>query len=270
MDHFYITLPSNSSEAVYGKQPMSSYKTYLAKQLELDVDDWEVGLAEIIYPHTWYNLIDATFSIKVLVNSEWVWLDLNVPDALYETPKDLVQTIQDEVNKAMPKSLRGRILFVYNELLRKFTASISVGYMVRFDKSLAKALGLGDRVTTLKCSETKDKHATVRKPERIVYDHDKIVGDFVMDLNRGLHTFFIYSDIVESQLVGDAYVPLLRTIPVTGKSGEVMSRCFDNIHYVALSRSTFQEVQIHISDDTGRRIPFQYGRVIVKLHFRRK
>ena len=130
MDHFYITLPSNSSEDVYGKQPMSSYKTYLAKQLDLNVDEWEVGLAELIYPHTWFNLIDATFSIKIQNDTEWGWFDLRVPDALYETPQDLMQAITDTVNQAMPTSLRGRIIFIYNELLRKLTAFISPGYMI--------------------------------------------------------------------------------------------------------------------------------------------
>lgn len=249
---------------------MSSYKTYLAKQLELDVDDWEVGLAELIYPHTWFNLIDATFSIRTLRDSEWIWHELSVPNALYETPKDLIQALKDEMYKALHHSLRDRIQFVYNDLLRKFTASVSPGYMVRFDKSLATALGLGDMVTALRCSENKALHGIERKETRVVYDNDKIIADFVMDMNRGLHTFFVYCDIVESQLVGDAYVPLIRSIPVRGKSGDVLSHSFDNIHYVALSRSTFQEVQIHISDDTGKKIPFQYGRVIAKLHFRRK
>ena len=269
MDHFYITLPSNSSEDVYGKQPMSSYKTHLAKKLDLDVDEWEVGLAEIIYPHTWFNVIDATFSIKFPNSGEWQWHELSVPNALYETPEDLVNTLQNEVNKVMPPSLRGRIQFVYNALLRKFTASVSTGYMVRFDRSLAISLGLGDDVVTLKCSESKEYHGIERKPKRIVYDNDKIIADYVMDLDRGLHTFFVYCDIVEPQLVGDANVPLLRTIPVRGRNGEVMSHSFDNIHYMALSRSTFQEVHIHISDDTGKRIPFMYGRVIVKLHLKK-
>ena len=270
MDHFYITLPSNSSEDVYGKQPMSSYKTHLAKQLDLEVDEWEVGMAEIIYPHSWFNVIEATFSIKFINDGQWGWHEVSVPSALYETPQDLVQTLQDVVNTTIPTSLRGRIQFLYNDLLRKFTASISPGYMVRFDKSLSIALGLGDRVTTLKCSENKIHHGNELKKERMVYDNDKIVSNFVMDLNRGLHTFFVYCDIVESQLVGDAYVPLLRSIPVQGKNGEVMSHSFDNIHYLPLSRSTFQDVHIHISDDTGKKVPFMYGRVIVKLHLRRK
>ena len=74
---------------------MSSYKTHLAKQLELDVDEWEVGLTEIIYPHTWNNIIDATFSIKFINDQEWGWHELSVPNALYETPEDLVIALQD-------------------------------------------------------------------------------------------------------------------------------------------------------------------------------
>ena len=270
MDHFYITLPSNSSEDVYGKQPMSSYKTYLAKQLQLDVDEWEVGLAEIIYPHSWHNVDNATFAIKFLLDNEWIWKELSIPTALYEDPNQLIKALSMEVNNAMPPGLSDRIQFVYNELLQKFTAFVSPGYMVRFDKPLAIALGLGDDATMLKCSKEKENHGIHRTEERYVYDDDKIIANFVVDLNRGLHTFFIYSDIVESQLVGDAHVPLLRTIGVRGKNGEVVSHSFDNIHYVALSRSTFQELLIHISDDTGKRVPFQYGRVIVKLHFKRK
>ena len=57
MDHLYVTLLSNSSEDFYGKQSMSSYKTCLAKTLQLAVDEWEVGLAELIYPHTWNNIV---------------------------------------------------------------------------------------------------------------------------------------------------------------------------------------------------------------------
>ena len=72
------------------------------------------------------------------------------------------------------------------------------------------------------------------------------------------------------QLVNDANVPLLRTIPITGKNGDVIVNSFDNVHYVGLGLSTFQEIEIHITDDNGLRVPFEQGRVIVKLHFRKE
>ena len=142
--------------------------------------------------------------------------------------------------------------------------------MVRFPKDLAIILGLGDVETTLRQSNEKDTWGVERKDTRIVYDGDKIIADYCIDLNRGLHTFFVYCDIVQYQLVGDANVPLLRAIAVSGKKGDVIAKSFHNVHYVGLSRSTFQEVHVHITDDTGLRVPFEHGRVIVKLHFRKK
>ena len=60
---------------------MSSYKTHLAKTLQLDVDEWEMGLAEII--HTWNNSTDGKFRSKLLEKDEWTWKDIEIPPALY-------------------------------------------------------------------------------------------------------------------------------------------------------------------------------------------
>ena len=162
------------------------------------------------------------------------------------------------------------IVFEYDEVLRKFRVYLKEGYHVRFKKNLAISLGLGDRETTLRNNGTEEEYGVDRSGNRIVYNHEKIEGAFMVDLNRGLHTFFIYSDIVEAQLVGDANVPLLRTLAVKGENGDVVSNSFDNIHYVPLSRSTFQTIEIYILDDTGQRVPFENGRVVTKLHFKRK
>ena len=85
-----------------------------------------------------------------------------------------------------------------------------------------------------------------------------------------MRLLFIHCNIVASQLVGDQYVPLLRTVAVKGQTEDVVAKAFSNIHYMQIERSNFQEIEIQITDDTGRTVPFQHGRVIVKLHFKRK
>ena len=142
--------------------------------------------------------------------------------------------------------------------------------MARFPKELSSTLGLGDQETTLKQARNEQEFGMETRDNRLIINDKKIIAPFCLDLNRGLHTFFIYCDIVQYQLVGDANVPLIRTIPVSGKNGDVMVNSFDNVHYSGLGRSTFQDIQVHITDDTGLRVPFEQGRVIVKLHFRRK
>lgn len=52
---FYITLPSIASLSVFKKNKSSHFKVDLPQHIDLE-GPWEVGLCEISYPHTWFNL----------------------------------------------------------------------------------------------------------------------------------------------------------------------------------------------------------------------
>ena len=58
MSQFYLVLPSNSSMKYFPSNTLTEYTTHLAKEIDLQ-DEWEVGLAEIQYPHAWYNITDS-------------------------------------------------------------------------------------------------------------------------------------------------------------------------------------------------------------------
>ena len=62
---FYLTLPSNASMKMYPDNTLAHYITDLPRRIDL-TGEWECGLAEIQYPHTWYNITD-----------EDVWFFLN-------------------------------------------------------------------------------------------------------------------------------------------------------------------------------------------------
>ena len=271
MDHFYVTLPSNSSEQYFGKQPLCNYKTRLVKPVQLAVEEWEVGLAEIIYPHSWNNIRNGSFKIKMMHDTEWKWKKVSVPIALYESPNQLVTEINIQVKAVLGTKNHDKLYFSYSSLKRKLIVYLSHGYEVHFPSELAVALGFGDEDATLSNSRETNNVVLINGQETPLKDQKKkIEGPFHVDLNRGLHTFFIYCNLVDYQFVGDANVPLLRAIPVSGSNGDVLVEKFQNIHYMDLSRSTFQEIEIHITDDTGANVPFEQGRVIVKLHFRKK
>ena len=91
-----------------------------------------------------------------------------------------------------------------------------------------------------------------------------------VSMTRGFNAIYVYTDVVESRIVGDSLAPLLRALPVRGSHGATVSDRFTNIHYVPLLYSHFKSIEMDIRDDTGRRVPFEYGRVTVTLHFRRR
>ena len=97
-----------------------------------------------------------------------------------------------------------------------------------------------------------------------------IEADDVVNLTQGFDTLYVYTDIVESRIVGDTLAPLLRALPISGRHGDRVSDRFTNVHYVPLLCSNFHTIEVDIRNDMGRRVPFEYGRVTVTLHFRRR
>ena len=86
----------------------------------------------------------------------------------------------------------------------------------------------------------------------------------MVHMDQGFDTIYAYTDVVESRIVGDSLAPLLRALPVSGSQGATVSDRF----YVPVLY--FHFIEMDIRNDTGRRVPFEYGRVTVTLHFRRR
>jgi hypothetical protein len=58
--HFHVILPSDSSIQYYSNNTVAKYVTKLSERISLD-GEYELGLSEIIYPYSWYN-VDNTSS----------------------------------------------------------------------------------------------------------------------------------------------------------------------------------------------------------------
>ena len=71
-------------------------------------------------------------------------------------------------------------------------------------------------------------------------------------------------------VVRDVKAPLLRTVNINGKDDKMVSRIYQTIQYVSVQRRYVDSIEIDIRDNTGRRVLFQRGKVIVTLHFRLK
>ena len=65
-------------------------------------------------------------------------------------------------------------------------------------------------------------------------------GDRQVDLEYNFDDLFVYCDLIQSQYVGDALVPLLRIVPVEGEVGQGVSKLFVRPQYVLSAESNLK------------------------------
>lgn len=233
---FYITLPSNACAKVFPQNTSASFTTQLARPLEL-TGDWEVGLAEIHYPHSWNTITeDATFEISNGVK-KWVFF---LQRGYYASIPELL----DHMNNVMQAHEDPpEMVLHYDTVARKVRLKPPFTYTFLANGELAYILGLfpGNPVKKL---------------------------PFTADITAGFSTLYIYSDIVTHQIVGDYYVPLLRCVPIRGESSENVTITYDKPHYVSVNRDHADTISVEIKTDQNKNVSFRFGKVIVKLHFR--
>lgn len=100
------------------------------------------------------------------------------------------------------------------------------------------------------------------------WNNRKEIAKYPIDMRAGVDALYVYCDLVENQIVGNTREPLLRILPVQGYHGEMIDKDFVARHYIPVLKKEFSTVKITIKSDRDTLIPFAFGKVIVKLHFR--
>ncbi|GFU93840.1 uncharacterized protein TNCV_1660641 [Trichonephila clavipes] len=93
-------------------------------------------------------------------------------------------------------------------------------------------------------------------------------SEFVADAWSNFSVFYVYSDLISPQIVGDTQAPLLRIVRTKGQDGETISQYYDRPQYLPLVRHSFQTIQSELRINSGDFVPFERGKVIIVLHFR--
>ena len=69
----------------------SSFLTKLPRTLQLD-GEWEVGLAEIDYPHTLYNIREGKNSVEIYVPDKW-FQEVSIRPGYCEKVQDVIDAL---------------------------------------------------------------------------------------------------------------------------------------------------------------------------------
>ena len=241
---FYLHLPSNASLDKFPTNTLTEYRVCLPQTISL-TGDWEVALTEIHYPHSWNN-VQGNFENRFYLRNQELddmWEPLIVPPGYYTSAADLIAKINKVINAN--DRFKDELQLSFDTLNRKVTVHLQNKTEVYF-YGIGQTLGFSPNKVISRTSTA----------ERAV------------DLEHGFHDLYVYCDMIQSQYVGDALVPLLRIVPVEGKDGERICKSFIRPQYLPVSRKQFESIEVNIKRDTGENVPFELGKVLLTLHFR--
>ena len=297
MTHFYMTLPSNSSTAFYPENTLADFKTKLMTSIELN-GDWEVGMSEIMYPRSWFNIPDGGIYIRVDCSKCDVKPDYllpkmdasELPDYLLsdmggsEFSRDL-QHVWDYViliyiHGGYYDSMKALVESLQNASQHAFTPADTpvVSKMLRAPKFDYNELNKRICITlesgmVMELPQVLETILGITSNQNPVINGTRssitIMGENACDIQGGIHALYTYCDLLEHIPVGDTRAPLLRIVDIEGENGTMQVRRYERPRYVPIQKKQFDSIQIIIRNDIGEPISFESGKLMVTLHFRR-
>ena len=261
-EDFYLTLPSDSSMDQYPRNVPGAFYTKLPQTIDLSGKNYEIGLAEVLFPNTYTNIGDNEMMLIVQPEPKLGFKTLTLPKGLYDTPESLISALNEKLvdvyaaayednmikRTKMKMEIKNAPKFFYDRVTKRAKLKIyKEDCLVKLNPSLAKILRMH--------VEMMDKLGANE-------------GTGVVDVHKESNMMYIYCDLVRHRQVGDMMVPLLRVVPTHEKSGHVTYRIFEKPHYQPLARQQFNTIEIVLSTDAGKIPSFASGKTVVTLHLR--
>ncbi len=97
----------------------------------------------------------------------------------------------------------------------------------------------------------------------------KNTAKYTADINGGMYSLFVYTNIVQNTIIGNSLVPLLQCVTIPNRPGEIIEENFPIPHYVPVILKEVSSIHLDIKDDTNKYIQFNWGKIIAKFHFKR-
>jgi hypothetical protein len=189
----------------------------------------------------------------------------SIPSGYYPNCSSIV----DALNSTIPSECKPYIQFKLSamdiiEIISSDCRLYSVEFPLPLEGSLGEMLGLNS-----------DLIAPIRLPpiqhgkENYLF-LSKFVFPYSIDIQRGIYSLYVYTDITEEQIVGNSFSHLLRVISVDDSKMAMNKQAFSNeSYYVPLRVKQINSITIVIKNDLGNNIHFTSGKTICQLHFRK-
>lgn len=302
-DNFYVDLPSDASMQQFPSNHGGEYTVALPITLHLSSHQWEVGLTEAIFTQEWAPIamsdvwvqfckdngsgkfedcgeayIDGKKVAEVdLKDFEAVWNKLLAP--MFKAAMEKADLWPDkgtiEKQMALTSSKESK------RITLKITPKIPTkkedirGIRLELSKTLQEIMGYTRSQLKGEASDT-----VVSAIEKRRYFFSNSAGEMVLpqsffqpEIQRGINSLWVYSDLIRAHITGHTFSQLLRVIAVDHTKGvDNASRVvhFDQVHYYPLIQDDIRTIRVKITNQGGIE-PVKFASpVVLKLHFRRK
>lgn len=270
-----IILPSNSSES----NKIGQYTCKLPQPIWCS--GYDVGISEVSYTYSWYNIrSDQKLSITDSNKKNYLKKGTYLYAGRYDDIDDLVRTINRKIaeNVSPDVSSPPTLKVLHNARKIMITTGMSKDMfplLFRTENELSELLGIesiyyGD-IVAMKTEAIKIE-VGMSEDEIVTSALKKtFVARYPYDLTAGVHSLYIYCNVVKHSLVGDKFAQLLRIVEVPNELsfGAQKVKEYNYPQYRSVNCNELYEIEISIKDDTGEDINFNFGRVIVTLALRK-
>ena len=145
---FYLTIPSNASMKMYPDNTLAHYITDLPRRIDLS-GEWECGLAEIQYPHKWYNIgvYDTWFFLNETI-AMGLTQSAKISAGYYKSPMTLMTHINKGLNSMATDKVQAKLS--YSTITQKIMLHMTPGteLIVPRRSALARMLGFEPSVVS--------------------------------------------------------------------------------------------------------------------------
>lgn len=299
---FYLSLPSNSVSSE-PENTTTCYKTSYIESIRLS-GSYEVALVEAIYNLSWFLPVgNITYSYS-LINS--IQIFEVIPIVFHDG--DTILIFIEKINKQLQEHILKKKYNERYDLFRENANKNIQLKNTLFPRNAYGVDNNTDIINDIKSNEKEYIQAPMlRFANDIVYiqflnkshslqfhgqisdilktidgelfNSDKSESNFITvnsiekinasSLISLVGTLYIYTDIIEYQLVGSTRIPLLRNVVLnydaTRKTTWVH---YDSPHYIRVNQTEIRSILVDIRDQKGNKILFESGEITLKLHFR--
>lgn len=284
---FHVHLFSNVYE---NGNTIADFNTHLADSLQLD--GYEVGLSEIAFTNSWYNLKEDA-AIIVYLKTGQLYTTTTVPAGRYCTRQALLDVVNVKIF-ALEKTLLQSLVepnikptFIINTSTHRVDLNpendSSAFFNFYLDTSLRALLGRGAGEAIKEFATILESMPEMGRSKQAEFDgavpgliKELIKKDseddvqIIGDITGGIRSILVYTNIIRHGLVGNTKAQLLKVVHVDDSAGvnDQVFRSYPQPEFKPLLNSDIDQIHIWLFDDAGDLIAFKFGRVRLTFCFR--